>query len=229
MKPIRNTMLLIGGVFAAIGLFFLIFGGWQYLVCDRLMTEGVSVQTEAQWRGSDDLWFSFEAEGKQWEVESFFHSDSIRSGDEITVWYLSGDPMSARITDWWTYGIFMIMGSIFALIGLIFIFWQVHIIKLQHFLKERGERVQGRVISVEQVRSVRINGYCPYVIHAVCVHPYTGSEMQVKSRLIMYDPSPYLTEGRVDVLVDRMDEKRYHVLTDELEVGRAAISVDEGM
>lgn len=227
MKQIRNMMMTIGALFAAIGLFFVIFGAVQCAQCNYLMLEGVSVEAQAQWYGSDDLWFSFEAEGKQWEVKSFFQSDSIRSGDRVVLRYKSGDPMSARITDWWTYGIFMIMGGIFAMIGFIFILWQVRIIQLENSLKDRGVKVQAQVVSVEQLRSVRIGGVCPYVIRAVCEHPYTGAQMQVKSRLLMYDPSPYLAEGKIDVLVDRMEEKRYHMLVDEMSTGRAVISVDE--
>lgn len=215
MKQIRNIMMLIGGVFATIGLFFTFFGVLQYSVCDRLMTEGVSVQAQAQWRGSDELWLSFEAEGRQWEVESFFHSDSIRSGDEITVWYQKGDPLTARMTDWWTYGIFLILGGIFALTGLVFVGWQGRIMQLRRSLEESGQRIWADVTEVRRLYSVRINGRNPYVIYAQGTHPYTGSKITFKSRLILNDPEPYLTDGKVEVLVDRMEEKRYHMLTEE--------------
>ncbi len=225
MKQIRSTMFLLGAIFAAMGFLFIALGTWQYSVCDRLMTEGVSAQGTAQWRGSDDLWISFEAEGRVWEIESFFHSDSIRSGDEITVWYMKGDPSTARITDWWTYAIFLIMGGVFALIGLVFVGWQGKIMKLRQTLEENGKRIWADVTEVRQLRSVRINGRNPYVIYAVGTHPYTGSKIMVKSRLMLNDPRPYLADGKVEVLVDRVEEKRYHVLTDELESKGTSIGI----
>ncbi len=227
MRQVRNAMMMIGAIFAAIGLFFVVFGVWQYSVCNRLMTEGVSVQAAAQWRGSDDLWISFEAEGKLWEVESIFHSDSIRSGDEITVWYMKDDPSTARITDWWTYAIFLIIGGIFALMGLAFVGWQARIAGLRRTLEETGQRIWADVTAVKQLRSVRINGRNPYVIYADGTHPYTGSKITFKSRMILNDPRPYLTSGKIEVLVDRMEEKRYHVLIDALEGDGTPVRIEQ--
>ena len=212
MKQIKKMMFLVGAMFATFGLVFMAVGAWQWSVCDRLTAEGIPVQAVCHWLSGDELRLEFEAEGQIWSIESDFESDSLRTGDEVTVYYPIGHPEKARMVAWWTYGIFLIIGGIFGSIGLGFVLWQWRIDHLIQSLQMNGQKVTAQVTAVKQLYSVRVNGRNPYVVYAVYKHPYTGNEMNVKSRLLMDDPSSQLTDGTVEVLVDMMNEKRYHVM-----------------
>jgi len=214
MKEIRKVMLILGAVFMTMGLIFVSVGAWQWSVCSRLEREGVSVEATVRWESSDELRLLFEAEGQAWNVESMFQSDGIRTGETLKVWYLPGNPAGARIIDWWTYGIFLIVGGVIGATGWGFIGWHMIAIRRMRHLKANGQKVLADVITVKQLYSVRINGRHPYVIYASCTHPYSGSAMTVKSRMLMTDPTPRLADGKVEVLVDMMNEKRYYMLAE---------------
>ena len=78
-------------------------------------------------------------------------------------------------------------------------------------LMMNGTQVVAKVTQISQNPYVRFNRRNPWVVHAVCVHPYTGQEMKVKSGMFMEDPRPLIPNGEVEVLVDPMREKRYFV------------------
>ena len=215
MKEIKKARLVAGALFAALGLFFVIFGLLYWSECNEYKTEGVSVQAVCTRKTHGDLWFSFRAEGKEWEVKSTFNSASIHVGEELTVYYMAGNPKGARLIEWWTYGIFMIMGGIYTLMGVGILIWQWVISARIASLQAGGQRVWAQVTQIKRMHHLKMYGRSPYVLYAVCTHPYTGNEITVKSSLLMSDPSLRLTDGKVEVLVDMMNEKRYHVLADD--------------
>ena len=215
MKQTRRALLSVGAIFAAIGLLFALIGAGEYSACEELRNEGIGVQAVCSWKGDDDLWFAFEAKGKSWNLKSTYSTDFIHTGDEITVYYPIGHPEKARITDGWIWGTFLIMGSVFAVIGLGFIGWQWRSGYLLRSLQKNGQKVTAQVTQIRQLRSTSINGIHPYVVYAVCTHPYTGNEMKVKSHMLLSDPAPQLTDGTVEVLVDMMNERRYFMQIDD--------------
>jgi len=135
----------------------------------------------------------------------------IENRDQLQ--YITGAAQPA-MPDLWM--MFLAMGSIFFLMGSSFLFVLIRQALRRRWLKMNGTCVTAQVTSVEQNFFVRLNGRHPYVIRAVCVHPYTGQEMKVKSAFFMRDPSPYIQNGQIEVMVDPMRENRYHMLTEEL-------------
>ena len=111
-------------------------------------------------------------------------------------------------------GVFLIVGGVFSVIGAGFLIavglhgWK------RKKLEETGTRVTAQVTDVQRVYAVRINGRHPYVIHAVCEHPYTRQQMKVKSGCLMQDPTGRIQNGQVTVLVDPMYDKRYYMEAD---------------
>lgn len=221
MRIMKNPLLLVGLIFLIVGLAFLPAGLHQRSVCSRLMTEGVSVQGENVYVRSGETWYTFEAEGREWTVKSNFHSSLIDTNLPVTLWYMPGNPAGARITAAWTWGMFLGIGGVFAAVGAAFVLTQAAGAARARALRMSGQPVEARVTGVEPVRSVRINGRHPYVVCAVCTHPYTGQEMQVKSRTIIEHPGAQAGDG-VTVYVDPMHDKRCFMDLDSLTAGSGA-------
>ena len=163
---------------------------------ERLMENGVIVQGVYSRTDGRNTWFQYEAEGKVWEKRSMVASPTIRAGGEVTVAYPEGRPDQGRMTSWESWGIFLIVGGVFGVMGIGFLIAVLPGIFLKRSLEANGMSVTARVTEIVVVRWIRINRVNPYVVHAVCVHPYTGQEMKVKSELFMEDLGKYIRNNQ---------------------------------
>ena len=135
----------------------------------------------------------------------------MREGDEVTVWYPVGQPDQGRITVWESWGVFLIVGGIFSALGAGFLLSMLPQVLRRRSLMINGITVTAQVTGVRQNPWIRFNSRHPYVIHAVCVHPYTGQEMKVRSGMLMENPQSHIRNNEVEVLVDPMRDDRYYV------------------
>ena len=215
MKSARNTFLLMGALFLTVGLICMGVALGSFISNERLMETGVSAPGVLSRIENRNTWFSFEADGKVWERRMIFSSGFWQEGDPVTVWYPAGHPEQARLTEWVTWGVYLIVGGVFAPIGAAFLGVALMQIMKKRLLMASGTPVAAQVTEVVQLSWIRINRVAPYIIRAVCVHPYTGQEMKVKSEMLMENPQPHIQNNEVTVLVDPMRDNRYYVKVGE--------------
>lgn len=216
MKGSKQVFWIIVGLFAFIALVLVIVSLSFWKMEEKMMSAGIRVDGEYVRVGRDGVEITYEAEGEEWTMESSVYSGSMQVGDEVDVWYLPDQPGTARASVPVVWQTLILVGGLFGLIGGVFLVVLLRKALRRRSLELNGIRVTAQVTEVERNYAVRINGRNPYVIRAVCRHPYTGQEMQVKSGFLMKDPSERLSGGQIDVLVDPMKENRYHMLVEEL-------------
>ena len=214
IKGIKGILAFMGIIFLCLGLLFLGVSAFQQHSNARWEEGAVSAEGVYLTVGKSNVSIAYEAEGKEHVIRSSFYSSDMNAGDPVRVWYKPDEPESGRITTWVTWGVFLIVGGVFSVIGAGFLIavglhgWK------RKKLEETGTRVTAQVTDVQRVYAVRINGRHPYVIHAVCEHPYTRQQMKVKSGCLMQDPTGRIQNGQVTVLVDPMYDKRYYMEAD---------------
>jgi len=213
MKSVKWIFAFLGTVFMVLGIVLLGVAGWQRESGRQWMENGVRADGVYVSVGKGNTRVQYEAEGRVWEARSSVYSSDMHVGEAVDVWYPQGRPEQGRITVWATWGVFLIVGGVFFLIGAGFMTVVLAKIMRRRSLEMNGTHVTAEVTHVAQNFAVRINGRHPYVIHAVCTHPYTGQEMKVKSEFLLDDPQ-IPAGSRVDVLVDPMRERRYCMLPD---------------
>lgn len=217
MKIVKLVYGVIGGLFSLAGVILTVAALMIWQMDAKMMAESVAVEgvyTEVTPRGTE---ITFEAEGREWTVESTVYSSSMRVGDPVEIWYRPGNPGMAQMILPALWMGLLGGGCVFLIIGGTFLLILARNAVRRRSLFMNGVRVTAQVTQVGQNFAVRINGRHPYVIRAVCTHPYTGQEMKVKSGFFMHDPSGQIQNGQIDVLVDPMRDKRYHMLTEELQ------------
>ena len=215
MKTARNALMLAGALFLVLGLIFMGVSRGIFKSNEHLMETGVSVPGVYSEVSGRNVYFSYEAEGRVWERRSSFSSFTMREGDEVTVWYPVGQPGQGRITVWASWGVCLIIGGIFSAMGAGFLLSMLPQVLRRRSLMIDGILVTAQVTDVRQISWVRFNSRHPYVVHAVCIHPYTGQEMKVRSEMLMEDPRPHIRNNEVTVLVDPMRENRYYMKVGE--------------
>ena len=216
MKSARKMYLFMGTMFLIFGLVFLSVSAGLWQSGRQLMANGVSAQGEYIRVGRSNTWIRYLAEGQVWEIRSDFYSSSMRVGDSVTVWYMPGQPETARAVNDGMLAGWLAGGGLFVAFGAFFLGAGLKQLWLKRSLSANGTRVVAQVFLVQQNKYVRINHAHPYVIYAKCIHPYTGQEIEVKSGFLMKDPSDKIKDWKIGVLVDPMRESRYYMQVEEI-------------
>lgn len=215
MKSVRSVFLMTGAMFLIFGLVFMGLGMFRYSGLSSLMAEGESVQGVFTQVGKGNTWVEYEVDGQKYKKHSSTYSSGMRVGGSVTVWYPEGHPEQAQLQVWAMWGAFLVGGGLFILMGMSFAGVAVYQIMKKKSLMLNGTHVTAQITGITQNMAMRVNHAHPFVVRAKCIHPYTGQEMEVKSHFLLRDPSPKLTGGTVEVLVDPMRENRYYMLVDE--------------
>ena len=78
-------------------------------------------------------------------------------------------------------------------------------------LKANGQRIQAKVKHIGLNTSHKINGRSPYQIQAQWQNPSTSKVHVFKSEYLWFDPTDYVNEEEITVLIDRNNPKKYYV------------------
>lgn len=138
---------------------------------------------------------------------------SYSRGETVEVLYQPDAPNRAKINgffDLWGGAIILAgLGLVFFIIGFsLFAFSYLKNKRIGH-LKRNGSPVWATFQSVELNHSYKVNGKSPYQIHAQWKNPSTSELHIFTSDNIWFDPSQYINDKELTVLIDKKSPKNY--------------------
>jgi hypothetical protein len=129
--------------------------------------------------------------------------------------YNPDTPADARIdsfvTLWIAPFVFSIIGSIFASMGGIALFWIHARQQSREWLFANGQRIVANIDRVERNTSFQVNGKSPYRIVCQWLDPVDHRVHVFRSQNLWFNPQPYLNGNTMLVMVDPANLKRYAV------------------
>lgn len=243
----RKIMLIIGGVFAPVGVILLVIcvvtavGSVQFRAdsetatgtvvgvephrschrdSDHRMSCGTSYFPVVRYRTADGRQVTFSA--------SSGSSHRPQVGDQVTVLYDKGDPDHARVDSfaefWLAPLITGLLGLVFAAVGLILLGLVLRRRRLDHWLDSNGRRIDAELQGAHPNPNVRINNVHPWRLHAGWFDPSSGRSYTFTSEDLRFDPRDQLAGQRtVQVLIDPADPgRRYRMLLESVGLGRTS-------
>ncbi|WP_432201726.1 DUF3592 domain-containing protein [Erythrobacter sp. W53] len=222
-----KIFLWIGSAFVAFGLLFAGIGGYTY-IADQQMAEtalrapGTVIALDRR-RGSEGgttyapvvEWTDRDGTRHEFTSSTSSSPASFSRGEAVTVMYDPAKPGQAKID---SFGqrfmlplVFGGMGSLFAILGAVFVFLFLRRKKTVERLKLSGIRIEAEVTRCELDRSIKVNSRSPYRVHAQATHPGTGKLASFKSDPIWLDLSKELDGKTVPVLIDPNAPKQHYI------------------
>lgn len=136
-------------------------------------------------------------------------------GDTVEVFYLASDPKQARINNymdlWFAQILLFIMGTAFFLFGAgLFLYAFLNKRKIA-YLKSKGVPIRAEFEGVHLNTAYRSNGRSPYRVHAQWLNPKTSKLHLFKSENIWFNPSDYIKEDQLTVLIDERNPKKHYI------------------
>ncbi len=135
-------------------------------------------------------------------------------GEKVTLWYDPKNPREVVLSGLSRWLVPMIMGLFFVIFGGI-----GYGGLLYHHLKKRdtawllqnGQTITASFTDVAWKTSIRMNNVSPYVIHCQWLDPATQQVQVFESDPVWYDPTPYLANRPIPVLIDPNNSRKYYV------------------
>jgi len=142
---------------------------------------------------------------------------SYRVNEPITILYDPQQPYHASIksfSELWMLPVLLCgMGSLFSSFGIVVVVWQAFSARKNAWLQQNGRRIQADFARVELNTSVAVNGANPYRIVCQWLDPAKNEMHIFNSANIWFDPTNYIPEKTIEVLVDPNNPRRYAVET----------------
>ncbi|MEO8064893.1 MAG: DUF3592 domain-containing protein [Pseudomonadota bacterium] len=138
-------------------------------------------------------------------------------GERVDVLYVPGNPQKAQIggfsSMWLGPVVVSGMGLMFTSIGLGFILYRRMSEKKKSYLLAYGTAVETEFQAVERNQSLIVNGRSPWRIVSQWRSPATGNVHVFNSENLWFDPTNYVSPGKITVLLDPKNERRYYMDT----------------
>lgn len=208
------------GIFAFVGTIMGLIAALTWISANRLTRDGVrTTGTVIELVGSGSLAprVEFEtAEGVRRIYTSSLYSSppAYDMGEVVTLWYDPKDPNEVMLSGLSRWFLPMLMGFFFLVFGGIgyggLIYQQLKK-RDAKWLLENGQPVQTLLTNVSLNTSVRLNGASPFVIQSQWQDPATQKVYVFESDHIWYDPSPYVGDRSIPVMINPRDPRKYHV------------------
>lgn len=142
---------------------------------------------------------------------------SFSLAESVAVLYEPGNPAHAQLDsfmeNWFASLILGVIGTLFILLGLVFVLPPLLARRRAAELSVSGQPVFADLVAVRLNESLSINGAHPWKIDAQWLNPATNKLHLFSSDNLWFDPSPYITEKQVRVLIDPQKPKRYSMDT----------------
>ena len=221
-----RTPIIVLSIFMLIGLGLLTGGGLSFKHTSEFISQALRAQgeiVELQFSRGDS-----KSSGSYYPVVKFLTTDGkeitfksgtgsnpagFKLGDKVEVYYSANEPSKAEINTffrlWFLTVLLLGMGTVFSAIPGLFLLVTLRKRKLKRWLEQFGQRVGAQVTGVTLNSSYSVNGRNPYVINAQWQNPATGLVHTFCSDNIWFDPSQFLTEKNIQVLVDLKDPEKY--------------------
>ncbi|MDD7429852.1 MAG: DUF3592 domain-containing protein [Oscillospiraceae bacterium] len=218
----KSVLMLIGIIFFIIGAAFVGVGTAVLLSHDAFMknavkTEAVisgieshSYRKNGKTRTEHDVRVVYEADGNVYEELLGYYSSGMSEGDMIEIYYDPDDPSEIMSDSKLLELMFILLGSIFAVLGAIFILIKISSANRRKRLIETGDRLTGIITDVVINNAVRINGRHPFKAECEVIDPFSGEKYLFASESVTSDIS-YLEGREVTVYTDRNDKRKYFV------------------
>ncbi len=138
---------------------------------------------------------------------------SFAIGKPVAVLYEAANPSHAQLDsfmeNWFVSLLLGGMGAVFTLLGLVFVLPPLLAKRRAAELSVSGLPVFADLVGVRLNESLSVNGVNPWKIDAQWLNPATNKVHLFSSDNLWFDPSPYIREKQVRVLIDPNKPKRY--------------------
>ncbi len=221
-KNANSVLMLIGIIFSVIGTVFLVAGIAVLISYNTFIDNAVQTEAEITRIESDsykrngkthndyDVWVEYEADGEIYEEELNYYSSGMYEGKKINIYYEPDNPSEIITSQKLFEAIFMMIGGIFAILGIIFIIINIKASRRRKILMQTGDRLTGTIINVGQNMNVAINRRHPYKAECEVINPFDGEKYLYSSENVTCNISE-LVGREVTVYVDRNNKKKYYV------------------
>lgn len=155
-------------------------------------------------------------DGKVVEFQSNVGSNppSFAIGEQVKVLYDREDPTDARIDDFVSLWLLPLIlggiGTVFFITGAIMAVLPWLAGRRQQKLERFGHRIIADIVGVKR-RNIRVNRQHAYRVEARWQDPRSSETYRFFSENIWFDPTRYLTDEAVPVLIDQANPKIYHM------------------
>ena len=182
-------------IFAISGIALIIFGINQKNADEEFIKNSKTAQatitdinTRITGSGNDrrtehDVFVSFYVDGKKYESQINSYYAGMHVGNRIKVYYNPKDPDDfISGSDVNGNAIPIIVGIIFALVGIIAIVTMIKNFFTKNVMLHDGECIQAQIDAVQMNTSIRFNGRCPWNIYCSYFDTMTGEKHLFKSK-----------------------------------------------
>lgn len=222
LKNANSVLLLIGILFSVIGTAFLVAGIAVLIIHNTFMDNAVQTEAEITLIESEsyrrngkthtdhDVWVEYEIDGEVYEEELGYYNSGMNEGDKIDVYYDPDNPSDVSSGSKILELIFILIGGVFAVLGVILIIVNILSGNRRKKLMQTGERLTGTITDVVMNNAVRINGHHPFKAECEVINPFDGEKYLYSSENVTCNISE-LVGREVTVYVDRNNKKKYYV------------------
>jgi hypothetical protein len=136
-------------------------------------------------------------------------------GESVEVLYDGSNPQHAHINSffllWFDVLIFSILGGVFTLVGFGLLSVPLFSKRKKEWLRRNGEPIVTEFQQVIRDTSIKVNSNSPYRILSQWKNPRTDMIHVFKSESIWYDPTQYVTQKEITVLIDPNNPEKHYM------------------
>ncbi|MFH6968050.1 DUF3592 domain-containing protein [Flavobacterium sp. FlaQc-28] len=140
---------------------------------------------------------------------------SYSEGESVEVLYDPADPKDASIKGfaslWIGPLIFGILGTVFFLIGFGIILFGILKQRKTQYLRDNGKRIETKFVQVHLNYGMAVNGRNPFQISSQWLNPQTNEMYVFESDSIWFDPTEFIKDNIIKVMIDPSNPKKYYM------------------